>query len=70
MFSVLSKDGMNADVFPMRHLALSICFEGEVSAKFSPILLIDFSPVFIYILSLDRSAEGYLQEAGRLAEPN
>ena len=33
----------------MRHLALSISFEREVSANFSPILLFDFATVFVYV---------------------
>jgi hypothetical protein len=46
--SGLSKDGTKTDVFPIWHLAVSISFEREVSANSSPILLIDFAPVFIY----------------------
>ena len=34
--------------FSIWHLTLSISFESEESANFSPIFLIDFAPVFIY----------------------
>jgi hypothetical protein len=50
--SSLSKDGTNPDVFPMRHLSVSISFELEVRFRISPILLLDFAPVFIYASSI------------------
>ncbi len=54
----------------MRHLALSISFEREVSANFSPILLFDFATVFVYGSNEAASADGYLEESGHRAEPN
>jgi hypothetical protein len=41
----------------MRHLALSISFEREVSINLSPTLLIDFAPVFIDTALIPRETE-------------
>jgi hypothetical protein len=65
MFSGLSKDGTNADVFPCG-TSLLITFEGEVSANSSPTLLAYFAPVFFYGTVYCR---GFRREAGLPGEP-
>ena len=66
----LSEEGTKPDVFPMECLALSINFEREVSTNISPILFIDFAPVFAYVSGAARRAHGYLEGAGSRSEPN